>query len=60
MGQKLFVPFSEALLDEIGVLSSELVPYHIEYKCVRLREQGEEVLVLDSEIDDEACIALEV
>jgi hypothetical protein len=36
MKQKIFVPFSEELLAAAGSPLGELVPYQLEYRCVRL------------------------
>ena len=35
-GNKVFVPFSEELLASAGAPLGELVPYQMEYRCVRL------------------------
>ena len=37
---KIFVPFSEALIQEIGLSIGELVPFQLEYKCLRMNEAG--------------------
>lgn len=34
--QRYFVPFSEDLLAAVGSPLGELVPYRLEYRCVRL------------------------
>ena len=36
MKQKMFVPFSEELLAAAGSPLGELVPFQLEYRCVRL------------------------
>ena len=36
MKQMMFVPFSEELLAAAGSPLGELVPYRLEYRCVRL------------------------
>jgi hypothetical protein len=36
VNEKLFVPFSEELLAAAGSPLGELVPYQLEYRCVRL------------------------
>lgn len=36
MKQKMFVPFSEELLAAAGSPLGELVPYQLEYRCLRL------------------------
>lgn len=36
MKQKVFVPFSEELLAAAGSPLGELVPYQLEYRCLRL------------------------
>ena len=32
---KVFIPFSEALVDESGFPAGELVPFQLEYECWR-------------------------
>lgn len=36
MDDKIFIPFSEELLAAAGSPLGELVPYQMEYRCVRL------------------------
>ncbi|MEM9624437.1 MAG: hypothetical protein AAF993_22545 [Pseudomonadota bacterium] len=36
MNQKIFIPFSEALLQQGQQPPGELVPYQLAYQCVRL------------------------
>lgn len=39
---KVFIPFSEALLEESGFPAGELVPFQLEYECWRhLGESGD-------------------
>ena len=42
--QTVFVPFSEALLGAAGTELGELVPYQLDYKCVRLLDGTYEFL----------------
>jgi hypothetical protein len=42
--QTVFVPFSEALLCAAGNELGELVPYQLDYKCVRLLDGTYEFL----------------
>ena len=37
---KIFVPFSEALIQELGLSIGELVPFQLEYQCLRMNEAG--------------------
>ena len=41
---KVFVPFSEALIAETGIPVGELVPFQLEYQCLRLNEAGQFLL----------------
>jgi hypothetical protein len=55
---KLFVPFSEELLERIGSPLGELVPFHLEYQCVRLLDNGDEEVIDAETVERElACIA---
>ena len=36
MNEKMFVPFSEELLAATGAPLGDLVPFQLEYRCVRL------------------------
>jgi hypothetical protein len=36
MNEKMFVPFSEELLAAAGFPLGDLVPFQLEYRCVRL------------------------
>lgn len=42
---KVFIPFSETLIeslfDEVGLPIGELVPFQLEYQCLRMNESGE-------------------
>ena len=44
---QVFVPFSEELMERIGFPMGELVPFQIEYQCIRLLANGEEQIILD-------------
>ena len=36
MDKKVFVPFSEDLVEAIGLTLGDLVPFNLDYECVRL------------------------
>ena len=36
MDDKIFIPFSEDLLADVGSPPGELVPYELNYRCLRL------------------------
>ena len=42
---KVFIPFSETLIeslfDEMGLPIGELVPFQLEYQCLRMNEFGQ-------------------
>ncbi|NIP14442.1 MAG: hypothetical protein GWM88_06810 [Pseudomonadales bacterium] len=38
---KIFIPFSEALVEESGFPIGELVPFQLEYECWRHLGEGE-------------------
>ena len=40
--KKVFVPFSEALIEELGLSIGELVPFQLEYECLRMNESDPE------------------
>lgn len=35
---KIFVPFCESLVEELGLNLGELVPFQLEYECLRAGE----------------------
>lgn len=35
---KVFVPFSEALIEQMGLSIGDLVPFQLEYQCLRMHE----------------------
>ena len=35
---KIFVPFCESLVDELGLNLGELVPFKLDYECLRVGE----------------------
>lgn len=35
---KVFVPFSESLIEELGLSLGDLVPFNIDYECLRALE----------------------
>ncbi|MCZ6710946.1 MAG: hypothetical protein O7B25_11335 [Gammaproteobacteria bacterium] len=37
---KVFVPFSEALIEELGLSIGDLVPFQLEYPCWRVNDSG--------------------
>ena len=37
---KIFIPFSEALIEELGLSIGDLVPFQLEYECLRMNEGG--------------------
>jgi hypothetical protein len=37
---KVFVPFSEALVEELGLPVGDLVPFRLEYQCLRVNGAG--------------------
>ena len=39
---KVFIPFSEALLEESGFPAGELVPFQLEYECWRHLGESED------------------
>jgi len=41
--KKVFVPFSEALIEELGLSIGELVPFQLEYECLRMNESDGEI-----------------
>ena len=41
--KKVFVPFSEALVEELGLSIGELVPFQLEYECLRMNESDGEI-----------------
>ena len=43
---KVFVPFSEDLVSRFEAPLGELVPFHLEYQCVRLLDNGQQETVL--------------
>ena len=45
---KIFVPFSEDLLAETGFTMGDLVPFNLEYRCLRLQE-WESVEIIEPE-----------
>jgi hypothetical protein len=38
---KVFIPFSEALIEKLGLSVGELVPFQLEYRCLRMNESGQ-------------------
>ena len=58
MAAKVFLPFSEELLEELGAPPGKLVPFHLEYQCVRLLEDGTEEPITEEHAEPElACTA---
>ena len=41
--KKVFVPFSEALIEELGLSIGKLVPFQLEYECLRMNESDGEI-----------------
>ena len=41
--KKVFVPFSEALVEELGLSIGKLVPFQLEYECLRMNESDGEI-----------------
>jgi len=37
---KVFVPFSEALIEELGLSIGDLVPFQLEYQCLRVNKSA--------------------
>jgi hypothetical protein len=37
---KVFIPYSEAIIEELGPSIGELVPFQLEYRCWRMNEAG--------------------
>jgi hypothetical protein len=37
---KVFVPFSEELLEKLGLEMGDLVPFDLDYECLRTREDS--------------------
>ena len=35
---KVFVPFSETLIEELGLSLGDLVPFNLDYECLRAHE----------------------
>ncbi len=35
---KVFVPFSETLIEELGLSLGDLVPFNVDYECLRAHE----------------------
>ena len=38
---KVFVPFNEALVERVGLNIGDLVPFQLEYECLRLEDQND-------------------
>jgi hypothetical protein len=38
---KIFVPFSEPLVEALGLSLGELVPFQLDYPCLRLNDAGQ-------------------
>ena len=38
---KVFVPFSEVLIERLGLNIGDLVPFQLEYECLRLEDQND-------------------
>jgi len=38
---KVFVPFSESLIEELGLSLGDLVPFNIDYECLRAYETAQ-------------------
>ncbi len=38
---KVFVPFSEVLIERLGLNIGDLVPFRLEYKCLRREDQND-------------------
>jgi hypothetical protein len=55
---KLFLPFSEDLLDRIGVPIGDLVPFQLEYQCAHLLGDGKDIKqVEDAKDADKTAIS---
>lgn len=51
---KVFVPFSEAIVARHGMSLGDLVPFRIQYTCLRLAESAEQYGWSDVEIEQPA------
>ncbi|MCZ6616622.1 MAG: hypothetical protein O7E57_00710 [Gammaproteobacteria bacterium] len=38
---KVFVPFSEVLIERLGLNIGDLVPFRLEYECLRREDQND-------------------
>ena len=38
---KVFVPFSEVLIERLGLNIGDLVPFQLEYECLRRADQND-------------------
>ena len=38
---KVFIPFSETLIEELGLSLGDLVPYNVDYECLRAHETAQ-------------------
>ncbi len=51
---KVFVPFSETLIEELGLSLGDLVPFNLDYECLRaheLAQSGQSVAHPSRQID---------
>ena len=51
---KVFVPFSETLIEELGLSLGDLVPFNLDYECLRaheLAQSGQSVAHPSNQID---------
>ena len=58
MDDKIFIPFSEALLAAAGSPPGELVPYQLSYRCLRLPNGVYEFTVEEAETNGPARATL--
>ena len=40
---KVFIPFSETLIEQMGLSIGDLVPFQLEYQCLRMQESDSDV-----------------
>ena len=48
---KVFIPFSEALVEKLGLSIGDLVPFQLEYQCLRINSVRENLERLEPEDD---------
>ncbi len=44
---KVFIPFSEALIEQMGFSIGDLVPFQLEYQCLRMQESDPDADAVD-------------